>query len=256
MARIWFYCNRCGHPFLAGSGRDYHESGCRPMPNTGPQMFFSETQAAKYFAGEAEMDLAERGVLDAVAPKVEVEQCEVCGLWTASKADCPSGGIVGPYCENDDGEATYDRVCTFCHDRLAGCPVFVGVVESENEWGVYSANASDVDPVAISGDQPECPGKPLSLRLNEVGHSPTGFAWGYAGSGPAQLAFVLLAETAGSMLARGIYMEFKNSVVCKLDPLRDWGMKSADIIKWICAIGNERALVAAQLQGREDTNAG
>ena len=30
--------------------------------------------------------------------------------------------------------------------------------------------------------------RPLALRLNVRSHSPTGFAWGYSGSGPAQLA--------------------------------------------------------------------
>ena len=32
----------------------------------------------------------------------------------------------------------------------------------------------------------------LPLYLEKIDHSPTGFAWGYEGSGPAQLAWALL----------------------------------------------------------------
>jgi hypothetical protein len=35
---------------------------------------------------------------------------------------------------------------------------------------------------------------PLPLRLDIVNHSPTGFAWGYSGSGSAQLAVAILAD--------------------------------------------------------------
>jgi len=34
----------------------------------------------------------------------------------------------------------------------------------------------------------------LPLRLDLSNHSPTGFSWGYGGSGPAQLALALLAD--------------------------------------------------------------
>ena len=36
--------------------------------------------------------------------------------------------------------------------------------------------------------------KPLALRLDLWNHSPSGFAWGYAGSGPAQTALAILAH--------------------------------------------------------------
>jgi len=46
-----------------------------------------------------------------------------------------------------------------------------------------------------------------SLRL--VNHSPDGFAWGYAGSGPAQLALAILLNFLPSDLALSWYQEFK-----------------------------------------------
>lgn len=37
-------------------------------------------------------------------------------------------------------------------------------------------------------------GEPLEPRLDLYNHSPTGFEWGYGGSGPAQLALAILAK--------------------------------------------------------------
>lgn len=51
-----------------------------------------------------------------------------------------------------------------------------------------------------------------SLAL--VRHSPTGFAWGYAGSGPAQLALaILLDHTKDEELSLTYYQLFKESFV-------------------------------------------
>jgi hypothetical protein len=54
-------------------------------------------------------------------------------------------------------------------------------------------------------------GKSLKLgkSLSMVDHSPTGFAWGYGGSGPAQLALAILLEVAGKDLALRHYQRFK-----------------------------------------------
>jgi hypothetical protein len=55
---------------------------------------------------------------------------------------------------------------------------------------------------------------PLPLCLNIRNHSPTGFAWGYNGSGPAQLALALLVDALGDVdLALRHYQEFKCAVV-------------------------------------------
>ena len=51
---------------------------------------------------------------------------------------------------------------------------------------------------------------PLSLHLELRNHSPTGFAWGYGGSGPAQLALALLVDaTSDQTLALRHYQDFK-----------------------------------------------
>jgi hypothetical protein len=50
---------------------------------------------------------------------------------------------------------------------------------------------------------------PLPLHLELRNHSPTGFAWGYGGSGPAQLALALLVDaTQDQTLALRHYQDF------------------------------------------------
>src|SRR6266478_4772606 len=39
--------------------------------------------------------------------------------------------------------------------------------------------------------------RPLKPRLDLWNHSPSGYEWGYGGSGPAQLALAILAEHCG-----------------------------------------------------------
>ena len=55
-----------------------------------------------------------------------------------------------------------------------------------------------------------------SLEL--ANHSPSGFEWGYSGSGPAQLALALLLDyTDDENVALAEYMDFKAKVVSRLD---------------------------------------
>ena len=59
--------------------------------------------------------------------------------------------------------------------------------------------------------------RPLDPRLDLWEHSPTGFEWGYGGSGPAQLALALLADHLGDdELAMALHQDFKLAVVAKL----------------------------------------
>src|SRR6056297_1832626 len=55
-----------------------------------------------------------------------------------------------------------------------------------------------------------------SLALEN--HSPSGFEWGYGGSGPAQLALALLLDyTDDEEVALAEYMAFKTEVVSQLE---------------------------------------
>jgi Family of unknown function (DUF6166) len=72
-------------------------------------------------------------------------------------------------------------------------------------------------------------GQPLNPRLDLWNHSPTGFEWGYGGSGPAQLALALLADHLDDDgKAVSLYQAFKFAVVAKL-PKRGWTLTTAEI---------------------------
>jgi len=70
-------------------------------------------------------------------------------------------------------------------------------------------------------------------------HSPTGFEWGYGGSGPAQLALAILADHCGNgEEAFNLHHRFKWAVVAEL-PHRNWMLTSGDIDQAIQAIRNQ-----------------
>ena len=49
-----------------------------------------------------------------------------------------------------------------------------------------------------------------------INHSPDGFAWGYGGSGPSQLALAICLELYGQDKATQIYQSFKWDYIANL----------------------------------------
>ena len=86
------------------------------------------------------------------------------------------------------------------------------------------------------GDKP----KNLPLFENWCTHSPTGFEWGYGGSGPAQLAWVLvfcsLIEVVDIDTARekaDLYHQgYKWAVIAGL-PYEGWQISSDSVLDWL-----------------------
>jgi len=69
----------------------------------------------------------------------------------------------------------------------------------------------------------------LNPRLDLWNHSPTGFEWGYGGSGPAQLALAILADHCrNDEQALNLYQRFKWAVIAEL-PHRAWTLTSQEI---------------------------
>lgn len=73
-------------------------------------------------------------------------------------------------------------------------------------------------------------------------HSPDGFEWGYAGSGPAELARCLLIDALGlAPLSEGsyetfpeidtLYQRFKSAIVAGLAQA-SWELPRADVLAW------------------------
>ena len=71
----------------------------------------------------------------------------------------------------------------------------------------------------MNGHEVTVNGEPLDLYLNVRNHSPTGFAWGYGGSGPAQLALAILITEYGEDLEKHpvFYQEFKKHIIASLN---------------------------------------
>jgi hypothetical protein len=69
----------------------------------------------------------------------------------------------------------------------------------------------------------------LSLRLDLWNHSPTGFGWGYAGSGPAQLSLALLADALGDEeRVISLHQDVKQATISRLID-EDWQMTEEEI---------------------------
>lgn len=83
---------------------------------------------------------------------------------------------------------------------------------------------------------------PLELSLEYVKHSPTGFCWGYAGSGPAQLAFAILLDFLNGDVerVRGTYMDFKFRVIAALPMDKDFQITGQQIESALSVIDAER----------------
>lgn len=75
----------------------------------------------------------------------------------------------------------------------------------------------------------------LAPSLELVNHSPAGFAWGYAGSGPSQLALALLyAATGDRDFAVANHQAFKFEVVARLVWPDPWEIH-VDVARWAVA---------------------
>ena len=73
-----------------------------------------------------------------------------------------------------------------------------------------------------------------SRSLRYVNHSPTGFSWGYGGSGPAQLAFALLLDATNSArIASRFYQKFKREKVANFSQTEGFSVTNVEIVAWL-----------------------
>jgi uncharacterized protein DUF6166 len=89
--------------------------------------------------------------------------------------------------------------------------------------------------------------KLLDPRYDIRNHSPTGFTWGYAGSGPAQLALAILADyfgdkPGGKALADALYQPFKFAVIVALPQECDWKMSFEEVGIILCRLLTDKRL--------------
>jgi hypothetical protein len=83
----------------------------------------------------------------------------------------------------------------------------------------------------------------LPLHLGVYRHSPSGFEWGYLGSGPAQLALALCVEVVGPERAVRIHQVVKDRLVAPLVG-DDWVLTGHQVLQVIEAEERARADLA------------
>jgi Family of unknown function (DUF6166) len=89
--------------------------------------------------------------------------------------------------------------------------------------------------------------EPLPLRLDLFNHSPTGFGWGYGGSGPAQLGLALLADSLGDNdRAIRLHQDFKVKVVARWPEGERWWITAEQIAAVVMLIEQENGQTAKE----------
>ena len=75
------------------------------------------------------------------------------------------------------------------------------------------------------------PGPSLKVR----NHSPTGFSWGYGGSGPAQLALAIMLDhfDGNASRAQSYYQDFKWKHVARWPQDAGWKITQAEIAAFV-----------------------
>lgn len=93
----------------------------------------------------------------------------------------------------------------------------------------------------------ETTGVALDARLDLVNHSPTGFAWGYGGSGPAQLALAILADyfehvvgldrVAAGVAALRWHQDYKWHAIARLSRMEGFVLESGNVATALVELG-------------------
>lgn len=108
---------------------------------------------------------------------------------------------------------------------------YVGVAGTRHQTDLYQVSVFEGDK-RIRG---------LAPRTDLVNHSPTGFCWGYGGSGPSQLALAILVDhfglgAAGEKRALRLYHDFKWACVSKLPQGDDFELREDQVDEFVRAI--------------------
>lgn len=77
----------------------------------------------------------------------------------------------------------------------------------------------------------------LEPRTDLFNHSPTGFEFGYAGSGPAQLALAILADVLhDDRKAVEWHQRFKFDRISPLPRDEPWSMSEGEVREWLAGV--------------------
>jgi uncharacterized protein DUF6166 len=104
---------------------------------------------------------------------------------------------------------------------------YIGKVGGPDRWSVYVRD-----------------GNAYRALYHHVRHSPTGFAWGYEGSGPAELARCIIADALGfdsktpdgvldDVVTGGLYQAFKQQKIATIPSMSPFTIKRIDVLLWL-----------------------
>lgn len=83
--------------------------------------------------------------------------------------------------------------------------------------------------------------KELPLYLQVRNHSPTGFAWRYGGSGPAQLSLAILIDCLkDEERAVALYQKFKFARIAQLSQSEGFEMTSDEVMTFVDQLERHR----------------
>jgi len=100
--------------------------------------------------------------------------------------------------------------------------------------------------------------KDLRPRYDEMNYSPTGFEWGYSGSGPHQLAYAILRERMlarkedfGKEKARLLMYDYTREVIAEL-PKERFELTEGQIDTWLAGQQAIRTVVENAIRPKSD----
>jgi len=143
------------------------------------------------------------------------------------------------------GDAAPDNIvveCEGCHSTLIDFLPESSTEKADPEQvryeGRYDA-ARDICYVEVF--KPGRSPYPMQERQDIINHSPTGIAWGYGGSGPAQCSLAILMDYLGDeATARMLYQDFKFHSIARLPGNEAWALTGTEIERAIVAIGQRQ----------------
>jgi hypothetical protein len=77
--------------------------------------------------------------------------------------------------------------------------------------------------------------RPLPLHTGVYNHSPCGFEWGYAGSGPAQLALAICVELVGPERAMQVSGRIKEQFIAPIKA-NEWMLRGTEVMAEIATL--------------------
>lgn len=98
---------------------------------------------------------------------------------------------------------------------------------------VYVGTRNARDEVRVLVVQGVGGSKPLPMHLDLFAHSPSGFEWGFAGSGPAQLALAILMDVFDDRAtATEWHQRFKFDRIATLPAREGWSISEGEVREW------------------------